>query len=58
MMDEIFRPVPGSDPSIPFSDLADHEYRQDLFLSWAKTDPILSRVPLVFVFEPNPVFAD
>lgn len=41
--------------SIPFRDLDDHNYRQSLFLSWAGGDPVLSRVPLVFVFEPNPV---
>jgi hypothetical protein len=39
----------------PFRDLADHETRQSLFLSWAGLDPVLTRVPLVFVFEPDPV---
>ena len=39
---------------VPFLDLADHESRQDLFLSWAGADPVLSRVPLVFIFEPQP----
>ena len=40
--------------SVPFMDLSDHNSRQSLFLSWAGQDPVLSRVPLVFVFEPNP----
>jgi hypothetical protein len=40
---------------VPFRDLDDHTARQSLFLSWAGIDPVLSRVPLVFVFEPNPV---
>jgi hypothetical protein len=42
---------------VPFHDLADHDARQSLFLSWAGRDPVLSRVPLVFVFEPKPVRA-
>jgi len=41
--------------SVPFRDLADHNTRQSLFLNWAGRDPVLSRVPLVYVFEPNPV---
>jgi len=41
--------------SIPFRTLEDHSRRESLFLSWAGEDPILSRLPLVFVFEPNPV---
>lgn len=41
--------------SVPFRDLADHEIRQALLLRWAGEDPVLSRVPLIFVFEPRPV---
>ncbi len=41
--------------AVPFKDLTDHTKRQSLFLSWAGEDPVLSRVPLVFVFEPKPV---
>ncbi len=40
--------------TVPFRDLVDHKRRESLFLSWAGQDLILSRVPLVFVFEPNP----
>ena len=41
--------------SVPFRDLRDHKRRESLFLSWAGQDPVLTRVPLVFVFEPSPV---
>ena len=41
--------------SVPFLDLGDHEERQSRFLRWAGEDPVLERVPLLFVFEPNPV---
>jgi hypothetical protein len=41
--------------TVPFADLYDHELRQARFLEWAGLDPVLQRVPLVFVFEPNPV---
>jgi hypothetical protein len=41
--------------SVPFRDLADHKGRESLFLSWAGQDPVLSRVSMLFVFEPNPV---
>lgn len=40
--------------SVPFLDLEDHTRREALFLSWAGADPVLSRVPLIFVFEPHP----
>ena len=39
---------------VPFLDLRDHNRRESLFLAWAGEDPVLCRVPLVFVFEPNP----
>ncbi|MBT8395650.1 MAG: hypothetical protein HKO65_12925 [Gemmatimonadetes bacterium] len=41
--------------TVPFRGLEDHEDRQSLFLSWAGGDPVLSRVPLIYVFEPDPV---
>jgi hypothetical protein len=41
--------------TVPFRDLADHEQRQTLLMRWVGHDPVLSRVPLVFVFEPRPV---
>ena len=40
--------------SVPFRDLTDHRIRESLFLSWAGQDPVLTSVPLVFVFEPDP----
>jgi hypothetical protein len=41
--------------TVPFRSLADHRAREHLFLSWASRDPILARVPLIFVFDPAPV---
>ena len=41
--------------SVPFRDLDDHRWRESLVLSWAGQDPVLTRVPLVFVFEPSQV---
>jgi hypothetical protein len=43
--------------SVPFSDLTEHEEKQRRFLRWAGDDPVLCRVPLLFVFEPDPVLA-
>ena len=40
--------------TVPFQDLADHRARESHFLSWAARDPILTRVPLIFVFQPEP----
>ena len=40
--------------AVPFADLADHEAKEGLFLSWARRDPVLRQVPLVFIFEPLP----
>jgi hypothetical protein len=40
---------------IPFRNLEDHWNREALFLAWAEKDPVLARVPVVFVFEPAPV---
>lgn len=39
--------------AVPFADLRDHESRESLFLAWARRDPVLRQVPLVFVFEPH-----
>jgi hypothetical protein len=41
--------------SVPFRDLTDHEKRQALLMRWVGDDPVLRRVPLVFIFEPRPV---
>ncbi len=38
---------------VPFRDLADHRGRESVFLSWASRDPVLVRVPLIFVFQPE-----
>lgn len=43
--------------SVPFRSIEDHRFREQVFLSWAGQDPILSRVPLVFIFHPDPVLA-
>ena len=40
---------------VPFDDLPEHQARESLFLDWAREDEILTRIPLVFVFEPAPV---
>jgi hypothetical protein len=39
---------------VPFRDMEDHRAREDLFLALASSDPVLERVPLVFVFAPVP----
>lgn len=39
---------------VPFVDLGVHRRRERLFRAWAERDPLLSRVPLVFVFRPRP----
>ena len=43
--------------SVPFRGLEDHRYRESLFLAWTSQDPVLSRVPFVFIFFPEPVFS-
>jgi hypothetical protein len=43
--------------SVPFRTLQDHRRRESLFLAWASRDPVLARVPFVFIFEPAPVEA-
>jgi hypothetical protein len=40
---------------VPFRDLQDHRHRETLFLSWAERDPILTRIPFIFIFQPDPV---
>lgn len=42
---------------VPFRSLADHRSRESLFLAWVSSDPVLTRVPLIFVFEPALVTA-
>jgi hypothetical protein len=39
---------------VPFRSLEDHRGREELFLSWAGADPVLARVPFIYVFEPVP----
>lgn len=41
--------------SVPFRAMEDHRDRESLFLAWASRDPVLMRVPFVFVFRPEPV---
>ena len=38
---------------VPFSSLGEHRIRESIFLSWARSDPVITRVPLLFVFEPG-----
>jgi hypothetical protein len=35
---------------VPFRDLAEHQARERCFLSAAAQDPVIARVPFVFVF--------
>jgi len=37
---------------VPFPSLPAHREREALFMSWVDTDPVLSRLPLIYVFEP------
>lgn len=39
---------------VPFDDLERHRYREGLFDAWAARDPVLARVPFLYVFEPRP----
>lgn len=41
--------------TVPFENLEDHRRRESLFLAWASRDPVLTRVPFVFLFQPRPV---
>ncbi len=38
---------------VPFREIRDHREREAIFLSWVGEDPVLSRLPLIFSFEPR-----
>ncbi|CAN5645949.1 hypothetical protein BH23GEM11_BH23GEM11_07350 [soil metagenome] len=40
---------------VPFRSLADHRRREEVFLLLAARDPVVSRIPFVYVFEPAPI---
>lgn len=40
---------------VPFRSLADHRIRESVFLACAGEDPVVARVPFVFIFEPRTV---
>jgi hypothetical protein len=39
--------------SVPFSDLERHRVREGRFMAAAAADPVLGRVPLLYVFGPE-----
>jgi len=39
---------------VPFDDLDDHRVRESRFTAMAGADELLTRVPMVFIFEPDP----
>lgn len=39
---------------VPFCDFDDHRERESRFEALATVDPVLERVPLIFVFDPDP----
>lgn len=39
---------------VPFDDLEDHRAREGRFTALAGADELLGRVPMVFIFEPDP----
>ena len=39
---------------VPFEDLEAHRFREQVFLACAGADPVLSRVPFLYVFRPDP----
>jgi hypothetical protein len=43
---------------VPFADIHDHKERESLFLSWVSRDPVLVRVPFIYVFQPSVVRSD
>lgn len=45
------------DLDVPFESLSDHRLREDVFTACAGRDPLLSRIHLVFVFNPMPAGA-
>lgn len=38
---------------VPFSDLGLHQWREDVFQACAAADPVLGRVPVLFIFQPR-----
>lgn len=40
--------------SVPFDGLARHRIKERLFTSFAAEDPVLSRVPLLYMFDVDP----
>lgn len=42
---------------VPFTDLDVHRWRERVFRACAADDPVLARVPLVYVFRPRPPVA-
>lgn len=38
--------------SVPFSDLPRHKEREAIFMACAGRDPVLSAMPLIYVFQP------
>lgn len=40
--------------SVPFQDLERHRRLEARFLAFASSDDVLTEVPLVFIFEPDP----
>lgn len=42
---------------VPFDDLSDHRLREDVFTACAGIDPLLSRIHMVYVFNPVPAAA-
>jgi hypothetical protein len=41
--------------SVPFEGLAHHRARECLFTACAADDPVLSAVPVIYVFDPDPL---
>jgi hypothetical protein len=41
--------------SVPFEGLAHHRTRERLFTSCAADDPVLSSIPMLYVFDPDPL---
>jgi hypothetical protein len=41
--------------TVPFRGMEDHRDRESLFMAWVSRDPVLARVPFVFLFQPEPV---
>jgi len=40
---------------VPFRSMVDHRRREGVFLHLVARDPVLARVPFVFIFEPAPL---